>query len=132
MRRKYDSVYQKVDVYKTGALSHTSYFLWRRLLFAVLIVYGGNSIVLQVMIADVLSTLLLAFYLSVHPMIDGLNNTLQVVNELVVLVSIWLMFWFTLYVPEPERRYDLAWYFLYIIGVDIAVNVLTLLYTITR
>ena len=132
MRKKFDSVYQNVDVEKTKALSHTSFFLWRRILFAVVIVYGYSSIVLQVFIADILSTLLLAFYLAVRPMVDDLNNLVQFLNELVVLISIWLMFWFTFYVPNPETRYDLAWYFLYIIGADIAINVLTLLYIVLR
>ena len=132
MRKKFDSVYQNVDVDKTNALQHTSYFLWRRILFAAIIVYGYSSIVLQVLIADILSTLLLAFYLAVRPMVDGLNNSVQFLNELVVLVSIWLMFWFTFYVPGPETRYDLAWYFLYVIGADIAINVLTLLFIVSR
>ena len=45
-KSKYDSIYQNVDYYKDKALSHTSFFLTRRLLFAFVIVFCGKSLVL--------------------------------------------------------------------------------------
>ena len=73
-RQKYDSVYQNVDVYKPAALKHTSFFLWRRLIFAMVLICCQVSIVLQVILADVMSTLLLTFFITVKPMVDGINN----------------------------------------------------------
>ena len=93
-----------------------------------MIVYCGKSIVLQVFLADILSTLLLAFYLSVWPMVGVINNGIQILNEIVVLVAIWLMFHFTMFVEDAQTRYDLGWRFLYFIGADVALNVLFLFY----
>lgn len=87
---------------------------------------------LQIVICDILSTLLLIFFLVVRPMVDGLNNVVQFVNELVVLYSVWFILLFTAFVPQPEIRYDLANYFLYIIGIDCCLNVLVLLFEIFR
>ena len=84
------------------------------------------------LVADALSTILLAFFLTVRPMVDKLNNCIQIVNELVVLVCIWLLFWFTNYVPQADTRYDLGWYVLYFIGADIALNVGFLIFNLVK
>ena len=73
---KYESLYTNVDYYKKGALSMTTYYLLRRLLFAFTIVFFGGSIVCQIMIADAMSTGLLIFFITVRPMQDGLNNAI--------------------------------------------------------
>ena len=127
---KYDSLYQNLDYYKARALPHTFYFLGRRLAFAAVIAFCSSSIVLQVALADILSTLLLAFFICVAPMYDMANNGIQIINEMVVLVSVWLMFHFTEYVESPETRYNLAFYFLYFVAVDVVLNVILLIFSI--
>lgn len=131
-KMKFDSLYQNLDYFKKRALPHTSWFLMRRLLFAAVIVFCQFSIVLQVFLADILSTLLLIFFITVKPMYDRTNNVIQIVNESVVLVSVWLMFHFTEFVTDPEDRYDLAFYFLYFVAVDVALNVALLVFTLLK
>ena len=94
--------------------------------------FCGNSIVLQVLLADVLSTLMLVFFLTVWPMEDNLNNAIHIFNEIMVLVCIWMMFLFTDYVPEPSTKYDLAWYLIYLIVFNITVNLGVFFYTTAR
>lgn len=120
-----------MEYYKKEALANTSFFLLRRLLFAALIVFCGPSLVLQVFIADILSTLLLIFFISVKPMVDQWSNLMQIMNELVVLTCVWMMFVFSNYVPSAEVRYELAYFFLYLIAADVVLNVLYLVYSIT-
>ena len=127
-KARFDSLYQNLDYYKPKALPQTSLFLIRRLLFALVIVFLGGSIVLQILVADALSTLLLAFYLSVWPMVGLIHNAIQIVNEIVVLVALWLMFHFTMFIEDPQMRYNLGWRFLYFIGADVALNILFLFY----
>ena len=62
-KAKYDSIYANVDYRNPKALYNTSFFLARRLVLAFVIVYAARSLVLQVMIADVLSTALLIYYI---------------------------------------------------------------------
>ena len=132
-KAKYESVYQNVDYYNPKALHNTTLFLGRRLIFAFfVIVWLDFSIVFQVLVADVLSTVLLAYYLQVFPMINRLNNMVQICNEIFVLVSVWLMFIFSQYVDEPKKRYDLAWGWLYLIAADIAINILVMFYVIGK
>ena len=65
-------------------------------------------------------------------MVDTTNNVIQVINEVVVLISVWLMFHFTLFVGEAQTRYDLAWNFLYIVGADVVINILLLFYFVAN
>lgn len=104
----------------------------RRLLFAFVIVMCKSSIVLQVGLADFLSTVLLGYYFSVMPMTDGLNNFIQIFNEVIVLISIQLLFIYSNYVDDPIIRYELAWYFLYLMAFDCTVNILIMLYVIGK
>ena len=129
---KYDSLYQNLDYHKIKALPNIFWFLTRRMAFAALIVFCTRSIVLQVLIADVLSTLLLVFFIQVTPMYDLMNNGIQIVNEIVVLVSVWMMFHFTEFVAAPETRYDLGYYFMYFVSIDVMLNVALLIFTILK
>jgi len=121
-----------LDYYKDKALPYTSFFLARRFIFAFVIVFCGSSLVLQVFLADLLSTLLLVFFISVGPMNDKFNNFIQVVNELTVLTCVWLMFHYSEFVASPETRYDLGFYFMYLVAVDVILNMLFLLYIVVK
>ena len=121
-----------MEYYKDKALPNTSFFLARRLLFAFVIVFCGSSLVLQVFLGDVLSTLMLAFFISVRPMNDNFNNCIQVVNELTVLTCVWLLFHYSDFVGSPDTRYDLGFYFMYLIAIDIIFNVVFLIYTVVK
>lgn len=72
--------------------------------------------------------MIIAFYLSVWPMMGAIYNAIHIVNEMVVLIAIWTMFHFTLYVDDAEVRYEFGWNFLYFVGADVAINVLFLFY----
>ena len=132
-KAKYESAYQNMDYYKPSATKNTLLFLGRRFLFAFLVVvFLDFSIVFQVMLADILSTSLLGYYFCVLPMRDRLNNTIQILNELFVLISIWLMFMFTHYIEDPEQRYSYAWGWLYLMAIDIGFNVIVMFYVIGK
>ena len=53
------------------------------------------------MCIDAMSMMLLSYYISVKPMKDGINNFIQIFNEVAVLVFEVSLFLFTNYVPDP-------------------------------
>lgn len=65
-------------------------------------------------------------------MVNVWSNMIQIVNEVVVLTCVWMMFLFSNYVPKAESRYDLAYFFLYVVAADVVLNVLYLIYTIVQ
>ena len=99
-KKRFDSLYQNVEYYKYHALANTSMFAARRLLLTFIIVFCADSIVLQILLADLLCTLLLAYYVTVVPMTSIFNNCIQVFNEAVVLILIWLLLQQTEYIND--------------------------------
>ena len=80
-------------------------FILRRFCFAYVIGQVTSDIVTQVMCIDTMSMMLLCYYISVKPMKDGINNFIQIFNEVAVLVAEVSLFLFTNYVPDPLQRY---------------------------
>ena len=83
-------------------------------------------------LADILSTLLLIYFITQKPMVDFWSNAVQIYNELVVLTCVWSMFVFSNYVPSAETRYELAFYFLYFIAGNMVINVIFSIVTIIK
>ena len=109
VRERYDSLYQNVDVFKGPiAFSFSFYFCLRRLAFAFVIGQVYRTIVFQIYLADLTSTLMLMYFICFLPMEDRINNAIQIINEVVVLACIQSMFLFTNYVESPEVRHAMG------------------------
>ena len=100
------------------------------MLFAVIIIFCKSSIVLQVALADILSTVLLAFYLRVRPMVGIVSNFIEVVNESFALTAFWLLFLFTDYIEDPLQRYKYGFFFIYTVAALICVNFTAFAYSL--
>ena len=94
----------------------------RRLAFAYTITYLNHTIVTQVLVIDLLSTSLLGYFVAGLPMADGLNNFVQVFNEVVILLCAWSLFLFTDYVTDPKQRHEFGQSYLYLVGFNFVVN----------
>ena len=79
---------------------------------------------------DLCSTTILAYYICAKPMKNFINNAIHIFNEIIILTCTWSLLLFTDYVPDPVIRYDLGQYFLYVLGVNIATNIIVLIGTI--
>ena len=85
-KQQYDSLYINVEYYDKRAILFTCFYLVRRMLIAIVICYCRSSIVLQVFLCDILSTLLLSFYIKVKPIAGLLNYIVEMVNETLILI----------------------------------------------
>ena len=129
-QQRYGSLTQNVELSRFEGLAFSFYFLVRRLTFAYTIVYLNRSIVIQVLAIDALSTGLLAYFFMGRPMVDKLNNFIQVFNEMFILICAWSLFLFTDYVPDPKLRHSFGESYLYIIAFNFATNLMFLLTTL--
>ena len=107
-------------------------FCLRRLFFAYAVCMVSSTIVFQVAIIDFLSTFLLGYFISVQPMVDSLNNFIHIFNEIVVLIATQSMFLFTNYVDDPVIRYKFGFYFIYLIGFNIVMNLAVLVISLCK
>ena len=67
------------------AIAFTFVFLVRRLLFAYVIGQIMQGVTIQIFTIYFLSCFLLGYYVSVMPMVDRINNLIQIFNELLVV-----------------------------------------------
>ena len=130
IQSRFGSLYLNVEKYDKRAVYFTFYFLLRRIFFAATIALFNFSIVFQVLITDALSTLLLAFYISVRPFQGTLNNLIEIFNEVALLASIQLMFIFTDWTENPEQRYAFGYHLMYFIGGVAGLNVIALVFAL--
>jgi len=78
------------------------------------------------------SLALIAFYVIVWPMNDTLNNVLQLGNEIFFLVCVHVMLTFTDYTTDPVDRHEIGTNYLYFLGLNVAVNLALIGYTIVK
>ena len=117
---------------KFEALNFTFVFMLRRLAFAYTICHLDSTITVQILIIDGMSTALLYFYVGSWPMVDSINNYTQIFNELIILVCTWSLFLFTDYVPDPKLRHKFGEVFIYILALNLIVNLMILAYSIAK
>lgn len=93
-----------VDYFKKDGLAWMAVSLFRQLALAFTMVHIRSNSAFQLMIGLYTSNLLCGYYWRVKPMFDGLNNFVQVFNELCILVIFCFSFAFTEGVPDPVQR----------------------------
>ena len=93
------TLYMQFDTMKNSVLHFTMSFLYRRLIFAVLICHDDYSVVLQLIPFLFSGILLLAYILWWQPMESTLFNFLAALNEAMLLIMGYLMYTLTEYVP---------------------------------
>ena len=124
---KYGSLYMNVDHYREVSLRFNLYFCLRRLIFAITIALLNGAIVCQILVTDFAVLAMLSFFIHRWPMINGLNNLVQVFNEMIILLIIVSLVVFTDFVPDPVVRYDLGHVLLYTVAVTMIVNLIILI-----
>ena len=65
-------------------------------------------------------------------MIDNLNNYAQLFNEIIILLCAWCLLLFTNYVPDPKTRHMFGQGYIYILGFNLAVNLVILAYSLGK
>ena len=128
VKERFDSLYQNVELLKGPiAFSFTLFFCARRLAFALVIGQVHWTIVYQIFVLDLVSTLMLCYFVAIMPMMDGINNAIQIFNEIVVLLCIEGMFLFTSYVPDVRTRYQMGQKVLLLVAMNIIINFIVLI-----
>lgn len=74
----------------------------------------------------------MAYLVVWEPMEANHYDFLAVFNEAILCVSCYLMFLFTDYVPMPEDRYQFGYLFLYVLYINLGINLLLLGFEISR
>ena len=121
-KARYDTLYLNVDYFKPRGLRFVQLLLIRRAIMVTNAVFFGISPLMQIAICIYTSQLMCQFFVRIFPMIDRMNNFIQIFNEWSLLTFGILLFNFTEYNPDPAFRFQLGWYFIYLIYFNLSIN----------
>ena len=114
----------KVETYKhPEALKFSFFFCLRRLANATIISLCQSSIVLQVFLLVKVALMGTGWVVAVRPMVDRENNFVMITNELLILVSSYLVLLFSDFVPMPEQQYRFGYMYISLFLAESAMNI---------
>ena len=126
------SLYMNYETEKHSCLTYTMLFLYRRLLFAVVIAFCKVNVVLQVFLSSWSSIGLMAYLFLWQPMEADHYDFLATFNEAALCLAFYMMLLFTEFVPKPELRYAFGNLFLYLLYMNMGLNLILLGFEIFR
>lgn len=102
-------------VRKRTAVTITTLFCCKRILLALTTVYLNSFVIASVYFYCFSSLFTIGFILNNKPMGSKLMNFMEIINEVAVYLSTFVMFFFTEWIPDIEVRYTLG--FVYLPGI---------------
>lgn len=93
----------------------TTLFLLRRLMIGVSIAFFREYYFLQLEILLITSLFFMCFTIIMMPYSAKLNNFVEILNEFLVIITVYLMHGFSYFVPSFKTRYNLGWVYISIV-----------------
>lgn len=105
------------------------YFLARRYVYAANCALFTGSPILQIFTQFFCCLLMLLYLVDVRPLNSPFLNKMELFNEVTLLACSYFLFAFTDFVGDATLRYSLGWGFISLIGLNVAVNLGALFYS---
>jgi hypothetical protein len=108
------------------SLTHPMYFLFRRLLIAVIVVFLKEHLIFQVMLIDfsVIAGVIIAGYIEYD---SRFKRNTEFVNETMVMSVLYCMICFSPFVPDMRARVVVGYLCCLIVSIHLAVNLYLIL-----
>ena len=130
-RRKYQKLFEGMKPEKEALAFNVIFFVRRYFMILVITLlpnYRNTQIVCQLW-----STLFMMSYISwVRPFEREGQNTLEIINEIIVLLASYHLFCFTEWIYDFERRWEIGWSLVMLIGLNVTINLTTQISRILR
>lgn len=101
-------------------------FFARRITMCLCIVFFDAFLVGQIGVQIIISTLLIILIGWHRPLESAFANNLELFNEIVTMMTLYLMFCFSDWVPDPEARSNCGFAFISVLGLYAAVHIFLL------
>eukprot|EP00347_Sterkiella_histriomuscorum_P003935 403362372 len=108
-------LHENLKMNKKWSIGYYSLFFIRRFIFVISMLFFNKAPYLQLMTFQLLSICQFLYLITVMPFENRLNNTMELVNEGLVLFTAEILILFTDFDPNPENRYMLGWVVLSVI-----------------
>jgi hypothetical protein len=127
-------MYSNLNPLNLHATFYTVYFIIRRLLYALSIVYGGYFVGIQLMAQILMSLLQLCYLIRVRPFTEPQDNALEIFNEgsILLILTCHLPFAMGTENGGVKAVYEFGYLVIELILFNISVNFLLFLWTNLR
>ena len=106
VKDRIESLYENIDSERRTALTFTVLFLQRRLVYAFSLVVLQAYPTFQMALLFLQSILMFAFLVLVKPFTKHLTNTVEILNELGILLCAYHLIAYTNFQPDPVIGYN--------------------------
>jgi hypothetical protein len=127
-RERFRSFYSGLFLKNSINLHQVTVFLVRRLLIGLSIAFLRTYHFLQLEVFLVTSLFVCCFNLSLSPFDTSLGNALEVANELLVLLTVYILHGFTFYIPSAEARFNIGWLYIQIVAIVFILNLVYMMH----
>lgn len=120
-KEQHEVLYEGLNVHHKLHALYNVFFLWRRALIALVLIFGGFWSFFQITCLVCMSFLNLCYQVTYKPFAE--NNTIEIVNELVIY-CVGLLMSMLLDVAMPDHMANLmGWMIIVLATIDIGLNI---------
>jgi hypothetical protein len=123
----FGSLYSGLDLSSRIKPQQVTVFLARRAIIGIAIAFCRELYFVQLEILLVTTLFCLCFVITVRPFSTWLGNTIELVNETLVLGTIYLLHCFSFFIPGTPTRYNLGWIYVGVVGIVFIVNLFVII-----
>jgi len=107
-------------------------FLVRRLIVGVTIAFFRTYYFVQLEILMTSSLFCLCFIVLFKPYKTRLNNTVEILNESFVILTVYMIHGFSWFVPNRQVRYNIGWGYISVVGLVFILNLLVIIQKVVQ
>lgn len=122
-RRYFSALYSGIDLSYALNTQYVTLFLLRRFAIGLAIAFLRPYLFTQLLVFQVTSMVVLTTVVSLRPYESRLKNVVEIANECLVILTVYMMYGFSHYIPSKEYRYKLGWVYIGIVAAVFVINI---------
>lgn len=123
---RFSSLYQGLYMPKSSCLHQVTVFLARRLLIGISIAFLRSYYFLQLEIFLLTSLIVTCYNIGVRPFDTSVGNYIEIANELLVLLTVYILHGFSYYIDMESDRYNIGWFYIQVVAIIFFLNLVYL------
>lgn len=130
IKNHFGNLYNGLNIKSLINSQATTVFLLRRLIIGVSIAFFRRYYFLQLEILLVTCLFCMSYTILTFPYKTKLYNILEILNESMVLSTVYIMHGFSYFIPSSKERFKIGWFYIIIVILVFMLNLAVILYQI--
>lgn len=120
------SLYSGIDLKKRHATHYVTLFLFRRAIIGVSIAFFRSYFFVQLEVFMISSMVCLCFLLLIRPYKSDLTNAVEMINESLVICTVYILHGFSVFIPSSSWRFKMGWIYVGIVAFVFLINLIAI------